>query len=89
MMTAYSREASGTPALSRKLPSRIGTAPLSPAHRTNSRSPRASRTGNSTRLAVEPLDLSLVGGAGVAGQDAGDEHGQEPRAVGDGRRPVK
>jgi hypothetical protein len=29
-MMAYSREASGTPAVSTKLPSRIGTAPLSP-----------------------------------------------------------
>src|SRR6266545_4366335 len=48
-MTAYSRVASGSPAVSRKVPSRIGTAPFSPAHNTNNRSPHASRTGSSSR----------------------------------------
>jgi len=38
-----------TPAVSRKLPSRMGTAPLSLAHSTNSRSPQVSRTGSSNR----------------------------------------
>jgi len=32
---------------------------------------------------VEAFDLAFVGGARVAERDAGDEHGQEPGAVGE------
>jgi hypothetical protein len=44
--------------------------------------------GQAGQGAVEPFDLPLVGGAGVPGQNAGDEHGQEPRAMRNGGRPI-
>jgi hypothetical protein len=79
MMTAYSREASGTPALSRKLPSRIGTAPLSPAHRT-----QKGRRGRDPDPFADP-----VGKHRRSHGDANNQHEQrEVFDIAHGRAPI-
>jgi hypothetical protein len=44
--------------------------------------------GQAGQGGVEPLDLPLVGRAGITGDDAGDEHRQKPGAMRSRRRAV-